>query len=254
VLGSYTWLYSINQSDLPKPLDTFESINDLITRKPNNDTLKLDEESLISPCEGTITSFGVVSNKLESIKGIHYTFTQLLTGDQLDFDIYREGLLKSKENELYYLTIYLSGGDSHRFYSPCDWEVVFRRHIFGYLHSLLKWNQVRKREVLNNNERVAYFGRWKFGAFYYVAVASFGVGDISVWNDPELSTNLSDLKDVEEKMIEKKISSNLKKGQDFGVFSAGSTIVLVFEGPKDLKWAVGVNDRVKIGNKLVIGL
>jgi phosphatidylserine decarboxylase len=46
---------------------------------------------------------------------------------------YRSKLLHNSDNELYQLVIYLAPGDYHRFHSPAQWTVKFRRHFQGIL-------------------------------------------------------------------------------------------------------------------------
>lgn len=46
---------------------------------------------------------------------------------------YKSKLLHNSENELYQLVIYLAPGDYHRFHSPAQWTVKFRRHFQGIL-------------------------------------------------------------------------------------------------------------------------
>jgi phosphatidylserine decarboxylase len=46
-------------------------------------------------------------------------------------DDYVSSLLKNPDNKLYQLIIYLAPGDYHRFHSPIDWNIKFRRHFPG---------------------------------------------------------------------------------------------------------------------------
>lgn len=46
---------------------------------------------------------------------------------------YKSKLLHNPDNELYQLVIYLAPGDYHRFHSPAQWTVKFRRHFQGMI-------------------------------------------------------------------------------------------------------------------------
>ena len=48
-----------------------------------------------------------------------------------DCDDYVTSLLKNSNNHLYQFTVYLAPGDYHRFHSPTDWRINFRRHFQG---------------------------------------------------------------------------------------------------------------------------
>lgn len=42
----------------------------------------------------------------------------------------------------------------------------------------------------------------------------------------------------------------IKRGEDFGEFNLGSTIVLIFEAPKDFEFYVNPGEKVLFGSKL----
>lgn len=79
---------------------------------------------------------------MEQVKGVTYDLKYFL-GDPNDLpvnqiekrieqkDDYVNALLKNPDNRLYQLIIYLAPGDYHRFHSPTDWNVKFRRHFPG---------------------------------------------------------------------------------------------------------------------------
>ena len=46
---------------------------------------------------------------------------------------YAASLLTDPSNILYHCIIYLAPGDYHRFHSPADWTVQYRRHFPGKL-------------------------------------------------------------------------------------------------------------------------
>jgi phosphatidylserine decarboxylase len=66
--------------------------------------------------------------------------------------------VKANGNKLFYMVIYLSPGDYHRFHAPAVHTALYRRHIAGYL-SPVKPSYVRRhKDVFKNNERVNIFG------------------------------------------------------------------------------------------------
>lgn len=80
---------------------------------------------------------------MEQVKGVTYDLRQFL-GDLPDSlseqiakdtkqkDDYVISLLKNPDkNALYQLIVYLAPGDYHRFHSPSDWNIKFRRHFPG---------------------------------------------------------------------------------------------------------------------------
>jgi phosphatidylserine decarboxylase len=112
-----------------------------------------------SPADGRVLHFGRVQDgRLEQVKGVTYclqgflgphTWTnntamydeshsiepaenpQMLINEQ-DY----ESSLKMHKNDtdLFHCIIYLAPGDYHRFHSPTDWTVQYRRHFQGESH------------------------------------------------------------------------------------------------------------------------
>lgn len=162
----------------------------------------------MSPCDGRILNFGRVDKGyLEQVKGVNYSLRAFL-GDQTwpknvpasqspsadldDPELYEKSILYNPEaNALYHCVIYLAPGDYHRFHSPTDWEMFYRRHFPGELFSVnpsvARWLQ----GLFNLNERVVYYGQWKYGFFSMSPVGATNVGSIRVYTDPVNLLNIS---------------------------------------------------------------
>lgn len=52
-----------------------------------------------------------------------------------NWDDYKTRLLMNPRNNLYQAVVYLAPGDYHRFHSPINWKVNFRRHFQGKILS-----------------------------------------------------------------------------------------------------------------------
>ena len=130
------------------------------------------------------------------------------------------------------------------------------------------------------NERVSWYGQWKHGFFSMTAVAATNVGDIiedGIRDTDEcdhgaqldrLKTNkayglkrdcifVGTCAQVGKKFLyysEKKFEKPrmYKKGDPFGHFNFGSTIVLLFEAPRqdNDKFVQKPNDKVKFGETI----
>ena len=147
--------------------------------------------------------------------------------------------------------MYLAPGDYHCFHSPTNWSIEDRRHFPGKLLSVKPSVATWMPKLFAQNERVAYLGKWKNNSqfFAFVAVGATNVGSILIDIDPELSTNCpGNSKVCKFKKWEK--SPEVAKGANFGEFNLGSTVVLIFEAPKDFEFSVGPGDKVQVGNKL----
>ncbi|VDD79429.1 unnamed protein product [Mesocestoides corti] len=185
-------------------------------------------------------------------------------------------------NVLYHCAIYLAPGDYHCFHSPADWKIDMRRHFPGRLFSVCSLVTSWLNGVFCINERAVYMGNWMYGFFAFVAVGATNVGSIHVFSDPDLVTNrlpgylrylFSSRRGV--KVNRDDSASSLErgsmpvimkmggyedvhfpdpiaatKGELFGEFNFGSTIVLIFEAPEEFEFSVRQADRVRVGQPL----
>ena len=109
-------------------------------------------------------------------------------------------------------------------------------------------------KLFAQNERVVYIGKKKSNSnfFSYTAVGATNVGSILIRIDPELNmlgTNCN-LKNGFCRKRNFHGYNTVGKGEIFGEFNLGSTIVLIFEAPKDFQFNVKSGEKVKVGQKL----
>jgi len=156
------------------------------------------------------------------------------------------------ETALYFVVIYLAPGDYHRFHSPTSWVVERRRHFAGELFSVSPFVAQRLADLFVLNERVTLLGRWRYGFFSMIPVGATNVGSIKINFDQALRTNVRGKLPPPGTFREATYAgaSTLLNGQplapgdEMGGFRLGSTIVLVFEGPKDWAWRIDAGDKV----------
>lgn len=179
--------------------------------------------------------------------------------------IYSPSYTPVEGKELFFAVIYLAPGDYHRFHSPTNWVTELRRHFVGELYSVAPYFQSRLSGLFVLNERIALLGRWKHGFFSMTPVGATNVGSIKLHFDKDLSTNTvyepnSDVrKKVQKTTCYEATYSKaspllggypLLKGQEMGGFNLGSTVVLVFEAPKNFEFKVKKGDVVRVGQSL----
>ncbi|KAK9500552.1 hypothetical protein O3M35_001796 [Rhynocoris fuscipes] len=272
IYGSYARFFSVDTSEMSQPIIDYGCFGDFFARDLKEGVRPLDEDCLVSPADGRVLNFGLVESvQIEQVKGITYSIKTFL-GD-LNWKIYNENtdinfnelsrphwneykkkLLHNPDNELYQCVIYLAPGDYHRFHSPVDWKVNFRRHFNGELLSvnpaIAKWIP----GLFALNERVVYFGTWKHGFFSFTAVGATNVGSIIVYDDKNLKTNTK-IKWRERYKHDKPDEENLnfcwRKGEQIGEFRLGSTIVLLLEAPKDFQFNLKIKEHLKVGKSMI---
>lgn len=274
----YSWVFNCNLNEIDiEDLNEFKNLSEFFRRGLKPDVRIIDQLScLVSPCDGRILNFGVVDKGyLEQVKGVNYSL-QAFLGQQTwpknnanesfedpatDEAQYEKNILHNPDNRLYHCVIYLAPGDYHRFHSPADWTIYFRRHFPGELFSVnpsvARWLQ----GLFNLNERAVYYGEWKYGFFSMTAVGATNVGSIRVYKDQDLITNNKTSRSFNEKDLDKNFLTDtenedktkgipVKRGESFGEFNLGSTIVLIFEAPKNFEFGVNRSEKVFYGCQL----
>ncbi|XP_073334258.1 phosphatidylserine decarboxylase proenzyme, mitochondrial isoform X2 [Pagrus major] len=276
IYSLYIWTFGVNMQEAAvEDLHHYRNLGEFFRRRLKPAVRPLCAAScLISPADGRILHFGRVKNsEVEQVKGVTYSLENFLGPqkrqgkDSLSF---RDLLLSSPENDLFHVVIYLAPGDYHCFHSPTDWRVELRRHFPGSLMSVNPGVARLVKELFCLNERVALTGQWQHGFFSLTAVGATNVGSIRVYFDQELQTNAPRYR--KGSFYDRSYVVNgdqvltgtgeggvvsidgggvaLQKGAALGEFNLGSTIVLLFEAPKDFSFNLQPGQRIRVGEGL----
>jgi len=284
----YCRAFACNRAEAELDLSQYKTITQFFTRRLQPNIRPLSPSPLVSPCDGTVTFSGAVKGHLlEQVKGVHYSLRAFLGSleaiegehqlqrlseqqflpltqedtpqdnlEDLALEPYQQNassslLFSPVLNQLHQLVVYLGPQDYHRFHSPVSWSVVERRHFPGQLLSVSPGVVSSLPGLFHTNERAVFLGHHSHGFFALVAVGATNVGSIVTEFDQELTTNRwGSSKEPAIRVYDEPL--HFEKGQEFGHFKFGSTIVLLFEAPRDFRFSQAQEYpfKVKMGSSL----
>ncbi len=218
---------------------TYKSLNALFTRKLKEPReFSLDGSDFISPCDSLITEKGTIENGTAlQIKGMSYGVSELL-GDSFG-DV-------SELDGGSFVNFYLSPRDYHRYHIPLNLKVIKATHIPGRFYPVNIPSLKKRVALFSQNERVVIECQSLSGKrFFMVLVSALNVGVMRVSFDDRIQTNA----DAQRVQTYEYDELYLDKGDDFGCFEMGSTIVILAQKDMlDLKVASGA--KVKFAQNI----
>jgi len=240
VNSSYVRLMGLDMSEFHHP-STYKSLNALFTRKLREDRkYSLDAESFISPCDSLVSACGELeADYSHQIKGMRYSSDELLGEHFSDEE-------KKSVHHGKFINFYLSPKDYHRYHIPINLRVLRAVHIPGKLYPVNFPSLKRKLNLFIENERVVLMCENVSGKrFYMVLVGALNVGVMQVAFESKIKTNA----DAINSTVYEYEDLYLNKGDDFGCFEMGSTIVILAQkGMLEIKELVGKD--VKYGETI----
>ncbi|WP_249669722.1 archaetidylserine decarboxylase [Polycladospora coralii] len=236
----YMRLFSIDLSDVKKPIHEFEHLLDFFIRelKPGSRPIASDQNAIVSPVDGVISQFGTIRNgELIQAKGINYTLEELLDGNRAYIDQFNGGQ---------FITIYLSPKDYHRIHAPVSGQVKQISYFPGALYPVNEAGVRLIPGLFAKNERLVTFIERESGPVALIKVGATNVGSIRLSFDDEIITNPAREKQKLDKLYQPPIP--FAKGDEVGWFEFGSTIILLFR-PNQMKWmnAIEEGKSVRMG-------
>jgi len=246
----YASAFSCKRDEAELEISEYKTISEFFTRRLKPGLRPIDVYSeLVSPADGLVTFQGKVKGKnLQQVKGVSYCLHTFLGDDQCRDHGY---LLQNspESHDLHQVVVYLGPADYHRFHSPATWMITSSTHIPGSLLSVRPDVVGALPGLFHTNERAVFRGSWKHGFFSLIAVGATNVGSIVVHADRELATNTG-TQSISRRIYPAPLEA--LKGEEFGHFNFGSTIVLLFEAPREMElhnaWAAP--HRIRVGEAL----
>jgi len=228
----YVKIFDINMSEFePENPCEYKTLNDLFIRNKKYIEYYEDDDIVVSPSDSKVICDGEIEEDIVyQIKGKKYSLKELIP-------------YETKLNEGYFINLYLSPKDYHRFHTPIDMEIVKATYIPGTLYPV-KPSFLEKEIVFPKNKRVVLRCKdSKNRYFYFVAVGAMIVGKIHFNFDERLQKDYNEIT-----TFEYKTPIKLKKGDELGRFEFGSSILLFF-GPDHFKY-LNQKDEVEVGDIL----
>ncbi|XP_010876323.1 phosphatidylserine decarboxylase proenzyme, mitochondrial isoform X2 [Esox lucius] len=272
VYSLYIWTFGVNMQEAAvEDLIHYRNLGEFFRRKLKPAVRPVcDSHCVISPADGKILHFGRVRNcEVEQVKGVTYSLETFLgphtwaeainntvkPSNKDDPSSFQDLLVTKEGNELFHCVVYLAPGDYHCFHSPTDWRVAHRRHFPGSLMSVNPGVARWIKELFCHNERVVLSGEWAHGFFSLTAVGATNVGSIRIYFDKELRTNApryskGSYNDFSYLSNNNQEGVSMRKGEHLGEFNLGSTIVLLFEAPRDFTFNLKAGQKIRFGEPL----
>jgi phosphatidylserine decarboxylase len=237
--------YNIDLNEAEKPVEQYASIGDLFTRKLKPG-LRPVGAGIVHPADAVITQACVISkDRSIQAKGKDYSVSELLRSSHWA-EVFEGGTA---------ITYYLCPTDYHRVHTPIGGKVTWLMHVPGELWPVNDWSVQAIENLFAVNERIigvmdsreadttAYQDE---GRAALVMVAATNVGNMSLSFDESVETRD---RRGERQAREKTYGEPplLRKGDEFGIFHMGSTVVMLYEKGMvegDLSSLIGQSVRV----------
>ena len=220
VNSSYVGLMGLNMDEF-EPSSSYKTLNKLFTRKLKEDRkYSLEATDFISPCDSFISECGALEkNYALQIKGMEY-----LADDFIGSEFTQEE--KNNIHHGTFLNFYLSPKDYHRYHIPTDLKILKSVHIPGKFYPVNMPSLKKRVNLFIENERVVIHCETPSGKrFFMILVSALNVGGMRVDFEPRIQTNAVATKPQAYSFDD----LHLKKGDDFGCFEMGSTIIVLAE-------------------------
>jgi phosphatidylserine decarboxylase len=226
----YSKIYSIKREEFVEDYKTF---NDFFTRCYKKNLNFNGSDGVISPCEGTITSFGKINHDtLVQSKGKFYDLESLFLDKKIASSFINGN----------YITFYLAPNNYHLVHVPLDCELTAYRYVPGTLFPVNFIGNLFIKNLYSRNERLITLYKSIYGSMAIILVGAYVVGKIKTTFDYE--------KDQSKYIFLNENKKKYKKGEILGKFEIGSSVILVFEPNMIAFDKLQLNQKIELGSPI----
>ena len=236
-------LWDVDLSDAEKPLEAYESVLELFTRRLKEGARPVDPDpgAVVSPVDGTLEYAGAIDGVvLPQAKGRTYSIDALLA---------EEGAVETFAGGSFFVG-YLAVRAYHRVHSPVDGQILGCTAVPGDLYPVNAVAVNHVDSLYARNERViSHLVTPRFGRVDVVMVGATNVGRIKLHHAPGLETNV-----VAGGIVRRRHDRPVPigRGDELGVFEFGSTVIVLTERRVDFS-PQGQQSPIRMGQRLGIG-
>ncbi|WP_432358239.1 archaetidylserine decarboxylase [Sporosarcina sp. UB5] len=221
LIKPFATTYRINEDEAEFPIDYYSTLQAYFTRnlKKGSRPINLNSSTLISPVDGVVTEYGIIDmNQTIMIKNHFYSINEIL-GDEKIAIPYKEG---------FFYIFYLSPSHYHHFHYPYDGELVSRYALGTTSFPVNDLGLRLGNKPFATNYRIISELSTAHGRMAIIKVGALNVNSIQISNSSTACT----------------------KGEEFGFFSFGSTVILFLEHNESFRPTIPVNSEVKMGQSV----
>ncbi len=239
----FSKFYSIDMKEaIEKNPFAYPSFHDFFIRRLHSNArpIHAHEMAIVSPADGILSEYGFLKNgRLLQAKGKSYSLSQLLAKKTDVTAFFEKGA---------YALIYLAPHNYHRVHMPMDGRLVKMIYVPGTLFSVSPKTAEKIDDLFAKNERVIAIFETEVGKMAVILVGAMIVGSIATTWAGQI-TPPRRIREVTE-FTYKHLSISLKKGQELGYFSLGSTVIILFEENK-ISWKENwTSQPIKMGQDI----
>lgn len=195
--------FEVDLSENVKPLKDFTSLEDFFTREIQwqKRAINYDPNVVVSPVDGQLSFVDEIDEKMSfHVKGKDYSLEDLFR-NKTRAEQYKGGTL---------FILYLSPKNYHRFHAPIDSIEINCSYLGSHSYPVNSFGLEYGKKTLTDNYRMIELMESRAGEYAFIAVGAQNVNSI--------------IKTAKQK--------ELKKMNEIGFFSFGSTVLLIFQKDK----------------------